>query len=489
MMDDLAEMLERIRGRRILCVGDVMLDRFVYGEVARISPEAPIPILKIAEERTMLGAAGNVARNVTALGGEAVLVGVIGDDPSSHELARLLESETAIEPDLITVRGRATTVKVRYQAAGQQLLRVDSEDASPCGDKAEDLVLASCFAALDECDAVLLSDYAKGSLTPKIAVSLADAAQAQGKVVIADPKGRDFTRYGAVDILKPNAKELADATGMPVNTDREVEAACRRGLHLWPAKAVLVTRSAKGMAYVRRDGPAVYMPARAREVFDVSGAGDTSLAALGLAMACGADPAEALAFAIAASGVAVGKRGTAVVTPKEILALEHAGRSRAPRPAGAVNWADAKAAVSAWRADGLRVGFTNGCFDILHPGHVSLLTQAKARCDRLVVGLNADASVRRLKGAKRPVNTEDARAAVLAALEAVDLVVVFEHDTPLELIQALRPDLLVKGADYAIDQVVGADFVASYGGETYLADLKEGFSTTATVNRMAGGPL
>lgn len=474
----LQTLLERVRGLTVACVGDLMLDRYVHGEVSRISPEAPIPVLKTQRTVAMPGAVGNVARNVAALGGHARLGGVTGDDTAGRELDALLAAEARVEGFLSRPPGAATTVKTRFVAAGQQLLRLDEEQAR-VGAFDEFDVFSNCFA-------ILLSDYAKGVVGDALIARALGAGQATGAPVIVDPKGRDFARYGAVDLIKPNASELAAATGLPVGTDAEVEAALSHLLAGIAARAVVVTRAGKGMTLMRRGETAVHFPGRAREVYDVSGAGDTSLAAIGLALGAGASLEEAVQFAILASGVVVGKAGTAVVTPAELIDAEMSGRAHAAH-AKVAALDDLADEVEGWRRQGLRVGFTNGCFDILHRGHVAYLEQARGWCDRLIVALNTDASVRRLKGEGRPVNDLDSRAAVLGGLAAVDRVTSFDDATPIALIERLRPDVLIKGSDYTREGVVGGDLVESWGGEVRLAEFRDGFSTTRTIEKLAGG--
>ncbi|QQS15058.1 MAG: D-glycero-beta-D-manno-heptose 1-phosphate adenylyltransferase [Rhodospirillales bacterium] len=462
-----------------------MLDRFVYGVVERVSPEAPIPVLRIDREVAMLGGAGNVARNLAALGAKVAFLTVAGADPAGREIARLMGAEAAIEPHLVVEPARISTVKTRYVGGSQQLLRADKETAAPLSPSARQDLLSRLSSALPECDVVALSDYGKGALADGVAVAAIAAARAAGKRVVVDPKGRDFTLYAGADLLTPNARELAEATGLPTREDAEVEAACRAVIARAGVAAVLATRGARGMTLVEGGAPAVHLPAHALEVFDVSGAGDTVIATLVAALAAGAPLADAAALANVAAGVVVAKLGTATCTLAE-LAAALAGARVAGHAAKIVDRARLVAEAARWRAAGLRVGFTNGCFDLLHPGHVSLMRQARAACDRLVVGLNSDASVRRLKGEGRPVNGESARATVLASLADVDLVTVFDEDTPLKTIDALRPDVLVKGADYTRDTVVGADQVEGWGGRVVLASLADGFSTTATIRRMSG---
>ncbi len=467
-------LLDRIRGVTVACVGDLMLDRFVYGEVGRISPEAPIPVLRATRSIAMPGAVGNVARNVAALGGRARLAGVVGQDAAGQELSALITAEPGIDDFLEARAEAATIVKTRFVAAGQQLLRLD--------DEARGRREIKTSAAFSNASVVLLSDYAKGGVGEKAI----QAALSSGAPVIVDPKGRDFAHYGAVDVIKPNAGELAAATGLPVATDAEVEAALKALLDATTAKAVVVTRAGKGMSLMRRGGPVRHFPGRAREVFDVSGAGDTGLAALGLALGAGATLEQATAFAILASGVVVGKAGTAVVTPAELIEAEMSQHALAAH-AKVTPLDELAVEVETWRRQGLRVGFTNGCFDILHRGHVAYLQQARSWCDRLIVALNTDASVRRLKGDGRPVNDLESRAVVLGGLSSVDRVTAFDDPTPLALIERLRPDVLIKGSDYTREGVVGGDLVESWGGEVRLADFRDGFSTTRTIEKLSGG--
>lgn len=481
----LQHLLSLTAGRRVVCVGDLMVDRFVYGEVSRVSPEAPIPVLARSREMVMLGGAGNVARNVAALGGAVALVGVVGGDAEGHEASALVGRETAVEGYLITDTSRPTTLKTRFVSSGQQLLRVDLEESRPVAAEVEQRLVRTIRDAVDGSGVILISDYGKGVVTDAVIAACLQAAAEGGKVVV-DSKARSFARYGAVDLIKPNAAELAHATGLPTETDAEVEAALAHALSVWEAKAILVTRAAKGISLAVRGQPVRHFPTAPREVFDASGAGDTTLAALGLALAADGPMDEAIAFAQLASGVAVGKAGTSTVSPGELVEAAISAHM-APAEAKVATLQRMADEVARWRARGLRVGFTNGCFDILHKGHVAYLTQAKAWCDRLIVGLNSDESVRQLKGEGRPVNDLESRALVLAGLGSVDLVVPFDEPTPLTLIEAARPEVLIKGADYAEEEVVGAREVKAWGGEVRLAAIVEGYSTTAAIARMSRG--
>jgi len=481
----LQSLLGELPGTRVACVGDLMVDRFVYGSVTRVSPEAPIPVLARSRELKMLGAAGNVARNVAALGGSVALVGLIGGDSEGHEALRLVgEEEPAIEGYLVTDASRPTTLKTRFISGGQQLLRVDLEESRAVAGEVEQRLIRTLKDAARGAGVILVSDYGKGVVTDAVIAAAREVAAGTGARVIVDSKARSFARYGDIDLVKPNAAELSYATEMPTETDEELEAAVGRALELWAAKGVLVTRAGKGASLGLRGQPVRHFRTTPREVFDASGAGDTALAALGLALAAGADMETAIAFAQLASGVAIGKAGTATVGPDELVeAVLSAHTAQAEGKVATIQRMAEE--VARWRAQGLKVGFTNGCFDILHKGHVAYLAQARTWCDRLIVGVNSDASVRELKGEGRPVNDLESRALVLAGLRSVDLVAPFDELTPLKLIEAARPDVLIKGADYSEDQVVGGDLVKSWGGTVKLAEVVDGYSTSAAIARMA----
>ncbi len=422
--------VDRLQHARILCVGDVMLDHYVYGQVERVSPEAPIPILRVERETRTPGGAGNVLRNLQALGAQSCFVSVIGNDAAGQELNRLIAEPGNVESHILVEAGRVTTMKTRYIAANQQMLRADRESIAPLGPYVRADFLRLVDQAIGEHEVVVISDYAKGTMDQGIAAAVIATARTAGKTVVVDPKGVDYDCYRGASVLKPKVHSL---------------------------------------------------PAAAREVYDVSGAGDTVIATLAAGLAGGLSLIEAARLANLAAGIVVSKIGTAVTYASELrealAGAEHGHEKIRALPR-------ALEQVERWRSHGFRIGFTNGCFDLLHPGHVALLAQARAACDRLVVGLNSDASVARLKGANRPVQPETARAAVLASLASVDLVVSFAEDTPLTVIEAIRPDVLVKGADYRIEEVVGADLVQSYGGAIVLADLIAGHSTTATIRKI-----
>lgn len=475
------ETLQNARHKRIVCIGDIMLDRFAYGHVDRISPEAPIPVMQIQREDQMLGGVGNVARNIASLGGEAHLISITGDDDDGAKLKALVSEEPGIRCDLCIIKDRQTTLKTRFVANAQQLMRVDKESHIPIHEGQVEPVLSALKTRLSEADLILVSDYAKGMITRELMEIVVQLAKNHNLQIALDPKRNDWDFYGNVDLIKPNAKELSEAVSMPCDSDGEIENALEAALNICSANAILVTRSAKGMSYLERGGKPRHLQGRAQEVFDVSGAGDTSLAALGLALSSNASLEEAAELALAASAIAVTKAGTAAVYSHEILDA-YDTRLQIEDLSYGLN-ATLAQKIQHWRAAGLSIGFTNGCFDLLHPGHLAVLEHAKARCDRLVVGLNCDASVKRLKGPDRPINDERVRATLLLGLKTIDDVALFEEDTPLELIKAIQPDLLVKGGDYTEADIVGATFVKKRGGKVSICPIEEGYSTTAIIEK------
>src|ERR1700736_2945618 len=488
-MFDFDALSHAITGQTVLCVGDLMLDEFVYGEVSRISPEAPAPVIAVQRAETNIGGAGNVARNIASLGARCIIVGLIGEDEAGAKLKAALAQESLIESVLVCDSARPTTRKVRFVSEhfSSHMLRADWELALPATADVEQKLIDAILPLIARADIVLLSDYAKGVLTARVIRNIIDAAKKLGKRVIVDPKSANFAIYRGATLLTPNRKEFAEATRSRADSDSGIATVAQDAMVLADCEAMLVTQSEHGMTLVVRNGAAIHVPALPVKVRDVSGAGDTVAAMLALALAAGADWETALRMANAAAAVAVGKKGTAVVTPAELRRkiLPHASLVAEEKIVAAGG--DLATHLAEWRKQGLRVGFTNGCFDILHPGHVKVLTAARGACDRLIVGLNSDASTRRLKGEGRPVQDERARAEVLAALEAVDLVVIFGEDTPLELITEIKPSVLVKGGDYTRETVVGHEVVEANGGTVMLVDILQGHSTTSLVNRARGG--
>jgi D-beta-D-heptose 7-phosphate kinase/D-beta-D-heptose 1-phosphate adenosyltransferase len=489
-MNDSPEMmrlLDKIHSGQIACLGDLMLDRYVYGAVERISAEAPIPILRAERDEAMLGGVGNVVRNVAAAGGKAHLLALRGDDEAGEGVAGQVAGMAGVKAGLVIVPGRPTTVKTRYVAAGQQLLRADRETTTAISTIDSAALLAQLDAALKDAAVLVLSDYGKGVLSDAVLAAAIERARAANILIIADPKRSDLSAYAGVHYLKPNRAELAAATGMPCDNDDQITLAARAVMGKFDIGAMLISRSEQGMSLIPRDGPPTHLPVRAPEVFDVSGAGDTVVAIFALALAVGGEPSLAARLANLAAGIVVGKVGTAAVSRDE-LANGILTADLTTSEDKVVSAAMAAADVERWRARGLHIGFTNGCFDLLHPGHISLLNEACNNCDRLIVAINDDASVRRLnKGEGRPVQAAAARALVLASLAVVDRVLIFSDDTPISLLEQLRPDVLIKGGDYGLDGVVGGDIVHGYGGKVKLANFLDGHSSTAVISRLEAG--
>ena len=478
MSDIICNYLDNLSEAKILCVGDIMLDHFIYGEVERISPEAPIPVIKIAREKEMLGGVGNVIANISSLGANSYVVSVVGNDDAAKKISDKLTKIAVSSKGLITDNDRPTSLKTRFISSGQQLLRVDKEEIKPVTSEQLDIMQEAIDIAVGEFDVVVVSDYGKGVVSKEMLSRLISA----DKMVIVDPKGKDYSLYKGAYLITPNKKELAEATSIPTDTDEDVVLAAKYLIDNYNIKNILATRSKDGMTVVSSDGSVEHIRSSVREVFDVSGAGDTVVATVATMLLAGADLVEAAKIANIAASIVVGKVGTATVTAEEIKTKIVNDNINADI---ATSRKEACEEVERWKQKGLKVGFTNGCFDLIHPGHISLLQQAKSKCDRLVVGLNSDASVKRLKGDSRPVQDELSRAMVLKAMSSVDMVVIFDEDTPTELLHELQPDLLVKGGDYRLSEVVGADFVMSYGGEVFLAKIEEGQSTTSIIERSA----
>jgi D-beta-D-heptose 7-phosphate kinase/D-beta-D-heptose 1-phosphate adenosyltransferase len=483
--------LEAVRrgfgARRVVVAGDLMLDRYLWGQVERISPEAPVPIVRLERETQTAGGAANVARNLSGLGLKVFLAGVTGADDSRVLLLRELESDGLSGDGVLASGDRGTTVKTRVVGNQQQMVRIDAEQATPLTPGDQERLLAAVSAQLPNADALVLSDYAKGVLTGDLCRELIASARRLGLPVLVDPKRTSFDCYAGATLVTPNRSELALATGAPVgDLDALIEAGTRMRNEL-DLGLLALTLSEQGMVLIDPAGP-LFIPAVAQEVFDVSGAGDTVIATFAAGFAARLDRADIAHLANLAAGVVVGKVGTAAVSAAELLAAI-SGESALEQAAKICDAHTAETRVRRWQAEGKRVVFTNGCFDLLHAGHVTYLERARRYGQRLVVGLNTDSSVRRLKGRDRPLIREDDRARVLAALASVDAVVLFDQDTPLALIEQLRPDVLAKGADYREEQVIGASEVKSWGGSVVLVPLVEDRSTSGIIARITdAGP-
>lgn len=461
---------------RVLVAGDVMLDRYLFGATGRISPEAPVPVVHVRKTEDRPGGAANVAVNLAALGARTLLLGLVGEDDEAAVLERLA-SRHGIECRFSRTAGRPTITKTRVQSRGQQLIRLDREEpaaAEPAG-----AIIETLAAALKEVDAVVLSDYGKGALAQ--AAELIRACRKGGVPVLVDPKGTDFGRYRGASLLTPNQAEFEAAAGATGSDAELIERADRmvRDLDL---EALVVTRSEKGMLVVQAGGEPVLLTTQAREVFDVTGAGDTVIATLAGALASGSELQEAAALANLAAGLVVRKIGVASVTPSELQVALH---QRGQGGRGLVSEPELLSQVEEARARRERIVMTNGCFDVLHAGHVAYLEEAKSLGDRLVVAVNDDQSVRRLKGESRPINALPDRMAVLAGLAAVDWVVPFSEDTPARLIGAVMPDVLVKGGDYRPEEIAGAKDVLANGGEVRVLTFREGHSSSRIIERLS----
>jgi D-beta-D-heptose 7-phosphate kinase / D-beta-D-heptose 1-phosphate adenosyltransferase len=477
--------LDRFTSAIVGCAGDIMLDRFVYGDVHRISPEAPIPVLGIQSQQSMLGGVGNVVRNLEALGCGIRLFAVTGDDGAGAEVNALVEKVRRCESYLLAEPDRRTAVKIRYIAHGQQLLRADNETSEQTASEVFGSLLSHFTAHVAECSIVFLSDYAKGMLKGSHASEFIRVAKAAGKPVVVDPKGRDFERYRGVTVIKPNLKELAEATGMPVGDTASQEAAARKLLEVTEARFLLLTRGPAGMLLVPQEGPPAEFPALAREVYDVSGAGDTVAAVLAGALGSGAGMEDAVELANIAAGIAVGKVGTATVDRSEIIREIQHESSTAINPAEKILMLEqVDSWVEAERAAGHRIGFTCGAFDLMHAGHAQYLTEARALCDRLLVAVNSDASIQSYKNPLRPVNAWKERAFLVAALASTDCVTVLQDDRPLNLIQRWKPDLYIKGGDYQTSSLRSASAVESYGGKVVVIPAQFAASTSAMLERI-----
>lgn len=459
----------------VLVVGDVMLDRYWHGAANRVSPEAPVPVVKVGNQEDRPGGAGNVALNIAALGSAASLIGVVGKDDTGRDLQSRLTA-AGVYCDFLTSRDKPTITKLRVISQHQQLIRVDFEETFD----AEDIegLTESAEKLLANVQALVLSDYAKGALQD--VQSLIAAGRKCGIPIIVDPKGTDFERYRGATLITPNLSELEAVVGSCKHEDELISKGSQLVSDL-ELEALLVTRGEHGMTLIRPGFPELHLPARAQEVFDVTGAGDTVVSVLAASLAAGYGLNDATALANLAAGLVVGKLGTAAISGPELrrAILAEQGSER-----GVMTAEQLFIAVQDAREHGERIVFTNGCFDIIHAGHVGYLAEARKLGDRLIVAINDDDSVRRLKGAGRPINPVERRMAVLAGLEAVDWVVSFSDDTPESLLHLFKPEILVKGGDYTLDKVVGGEFVQSYGGEVKALEFLDNCSTSAIVEKV-----
>ncbi|MBU1172661.1 MAG: D-glycero-beta-D-manno-heptose-7-phosphate kinase [Proteobacteria bacterium] len=481
--------LHSLTDQQILVIGDVMLDCYVWGDVSRISPEAPVPVVKVGEKTDVMGGAGNVASNLAGLGCSVTLIGVKGNDAAGNRLGGLC-LEKGIESALVTIKQRPTTTKTRIMARKQQLFRLDEEEIRILDDTEKKAILSLFEDKLPSSDAVILSDYGKGIMqTPGMCQELIALCKTYRVPSLVDPKGKNWERYTGATCITPNTLELETISETSFDHDEDILMdIVSRTKKKYKVKCLVLTRGSKGMFVADSDIPPLFLPTQAREVFDVSGAGDTVIATLAAGVASGLSFIKAAELANIAAGIVVGKVGTQPVNLMELdLAIQEKAMHGQDKIEGYYKLDSviaAKTRIQSWKSKKETVVFTNGCFDLLHPGHVDLLHKARELGDRLVVGLNSDLSVTRLKGEKRPILAEQDRAAILSALSCVDLVVIFSEDTPLSILEILKPDILVKGADYKPEDVVGKDLVESYGGKICLVPLIDGYSTSGIEKRI-----
>ena len=474
--------LKSLAGRRVLVIGDLMLDQYIWGDVRRISPSAPVPIVCQRRTTTMPGGAANVARNLAAAGARAEVIGILGRDGTGQDLKTILREMKVGTRGLVTDPARPTIVKTSILAKGQQLLRLDIEDATPPAEPIIQKIVDSVHALAPRAEAIILSDYAKGVLAPVVIEAAVLVAKERGIPLIVDPKSADFHRYAGADYLTPNLKEASEAAGITLSGEEMIVGEGRKLLRRYRGKGLLITRSADGFSLITAHKH-VRHPAKAREVFDETGCGDTFIAHFSLGLAAGWDAESAGVLANTAAGIVIGKVGSAVVSPEELAAAlggtASMGKIRASEGLALL--------VEHLRDQGRRIVFTNGCFDLIHVGHIRHLHEARRLGDVLIVALNTDRSVRRIKGPPRPILPEHERAAVLAALDVVDYITFFDEDSPERLLAELRPDILVKGQQGEGREAVGAEIVRSYGGKVVELPLYSTSSTDALLRKIQGG--
>ncbi len=488
------DVIQNMKDAPVLVVGDIMLDRFVYGSVDRISPESPVPVLSVTRENVMLGGAGNTLTNLIHLGCAGKILSIIGSDNEGKKIKSLAKKQNIDVEGLIQSGKRSSIVKTRFLAGHQQLLRTDYECIEDISQDLVDDLLGEAEKILPDVKVMIISDYGKGVLTSSFLNSLIALAKDNGVMVLVDPKGMDYSKYRGADIVTPNKKELSEATNnMKVDTDEQVIEAAQYLRKTSGITAVVSTRSQDGMSIIQEDSISHIRSASDIEVFDVSGAGDSVIATIAAALAAGANIEQAASLSNMAGSIVVSKVGTAPIRAEELLDAVHSNNEvkiARVRKSPILDWDEACEEISRWKARGLKVGFTNGCFDVIHLGHVTYLNDARVKCDRLVVGMNSDASVRVLKGDTRPVHDEVSRATVLAALGSVDMVVMFganetgEDNTANNLLSVLHPDVYFKGGDYTIDQIPEAPMVQKNGGTVDIMPIYTGHSTTNSLKRM-----
>ena len=479
----LSTILPKLRGQNILVIGDLMIDEYLWGKVERISPEAPVEVVEIEKEDRTLGGAGNVVKNLVSLHANVYIGSVIDAGRNGDLILTKLERLGVPLNGLFKDSSKISSVKTRIISSenNQQILRLDRETRTPINKENEDKIINFVEATMNKCGAVIISDYMKGVLTERVLRETIQLARDCNVATIVDPKGDNYQKYCGATVITPNKREIAAALGIMIKGEDELRKAGKEILTQLDAEAILITRGKEGMTLFQRDKEVIDIPTRAKEVYDVTGAGDTVVSVLGVGIASGLSFEDAAEIANIAAGIVVGKVGTATVSIEELLEYEGPRRAHAKK---LKQRRELKTLVEQERLVGKTIVFVNGCFDLLHVGHVKLLEEAKSLGDVLVVGVNSDKSVRRLKGDKRPVMTEEERARMLTALDCVDYVTIFQEDTPLKLIKELKPDILVKGRDYKRSEVIGREVVESYGGRVELLELMEGISTSSIIARI-----
>lgn len=472
----------RTKEIKALVIGDLMLDEYLWGKADRISPEAPVQVVDVMREDLRLGGAGNVVNNLTALGCKVSVCSVIGADDNGSYLQQLF-SRMGVETDgLFEDPDRRTGKKTRVMASHQQIVRIDRESKDPLLPVIEQKLIGWFTANARRFNVLVVSDYLKGVLTRSVLEAVVKAGIEADIPVVIDPKGNDYSKYRGATILTPNRKEAEQASGLAIIDETTLNRAAGRLLADLDLSALLITRSEAGMSLFRSDAAPLHIPTVAREVYDVTGAGDTVLAVLSLGLAAGLSIDDSAKLANTAAGIVVGKLGTSTLKPAEIL--DEIGREHRDSDNKIKNLDVLAEIIAVEKSRGKKIVFTNGCFDLLHVGHVKYLQKARSLGDLLVLGLNSDASIKRLKGDKRPLIGEEERAHILAALDCIDYVVVFDEDTPLRLIEALKPSILVKGGDYTLDGVVGREAVEAAGGRVELVQFVDGKSTTNIIGKI-----
>lgn len=493
-MSTLTHYIHRFSTVKILVIGDIMLDRFLYGTVERISPEAPVPIFKAVTEKQVLGGAGNVVANLTNLGCQVMFIGIVGKDKDGLKISRLL-SQCGAKHHLLKLSNYPTIVKTRIIAGNNHLLRADQEDILPFFENRMVQFKRILTHAIQNADIVLLSDYNKGILTPKTTPVIIDICHHLNKKVIIDPKGNDYTKYQNAFLIKPNLKEFSEATGQKYNPNasdfqQKIKASATRLFSAYNIQNLLITLSEHGMIFISAQNPSepIQIPTQAKEVFDVSGAGDTSLATLGASIGAKANIDDAMTLANLASGIVVGKLGTATVSASElenVVQTQVNTGNQWTQLKKIITLPQAKQIVESAKQQGLKIGFTNGCFDCCHLGHLNSFMETKKQCDILIVAMNADVSVKRYKGPLRPLQDEKTRSTLLASLECIDYVIVFEEDSPIKIVETLKPDIIAKEG-YPLDKWPEAQLVLNYGGQALTLKRIEGYATSNIIQKIKG---